>query len=283
MTSRESGGALGGMPAAGNQTRLQPRPAPPAIAPLPDLSRSDQLTTGDPSGGSPPGPGSAARAGQEGERRESAIMADRERIAFDLHDLVIQRLFAAGLALKSTANSTADPQIARRLNHVIDELDGTIVEIRTTIFGLGHRYKSDSGDLRGQILDLVGDAARTLGHDPRMRFYGPIATAVPDVVAEHLLAVLREALSNVARHAHATKTTIYLNVSGDLVLQVTDNGVGTAGSSPSSGLRNMASRAESLGGGTELTSPGGGGTSVKWWVPVRGSEPAVGSNERLGG
>jgi two-component system, NarL family, sensor histidine kinase DevS len=203
-------------------------------------------------------------------------MADRERIAFDLHDLVIQRLFAAGLALKSTANITVDQQIARRLNRVIDELDGTIVDIRTTIFALGHRYKSPSSDLCGQILDLVRDA-RTLGHDPEIRFYGPIATAVPDVVAEHLLAVLREVLSNVARHAHATKTTIYLNVSGNLVLQVTDNGVGTAGSSPSSGLRNMASRAESLGGGTELTSPSGGGTCVKWWVPVGRSEQAGGA------
>jgi two-component system, NarL family, sensor histidine kinase DevS len=106
---------------------------------------------------------------------------------------------------------------------------------------------------------------------------------VPDVVAEHLLAVLREALSNVARHAHATKTTIYLSAAGNLVLQVTDNGVGTAGSSPSSGPRNMASRAESLGGGTELTSLGGGGTCVKWWVPVRRSEPVVGPSERLGG
>jgi signal transduction histidine kinase len=97
-----------------------------------------------------------------------------------------------------------------------------------------------------------------------MRFWGPIATAVPDVVAEHLLAVLREALSNVARHTHATKTTIYLNVSVNLVLRVTDNGVGTAGSSPRSGLSNMVSRAESLGGGTELSSPGGGGTCVRW-------------------
>jgi signal transduction histidine kinase len=142
MISRESGGVLGGMPAAGNQKRLQPRPAPPVIATLPDLSCSDHSPALDPSPGTPPGTGSAARAGQENERRELAIMADRERIALDLHDLVIQRLFAAGLALQSTANITVDPQIARRLDHVIDELDGTIVDIRTTIFALGHRYKS---------------------------------------------------------------------------------------------------------------------------------------------
>lgn len=209
--------------------------------------------------------------GGENERRELAIMADRERIAFDLHDLVIQRLFAAGLALQSTANLTVDPRIVGRLDHVIDELDGTIVDIRTTIFALGHLYKGASGDLRDQVLDLVGEAARTLGHDPTMRFYGPIASSVPDTVAEHLVAVLREALSNVARHAHASKTTVHLNVSGHLVLHVTDNGVGIGASSPSNGLRNMASRAESLGGGTEVTRPSGGGTCVKWWVPVRSS------------
>ena len=164
----------------------------------------------------PSGPGSESLAGQEDERRELAIMADRERIASDLHDLVIQRLFAAGLALQSTAKITVDPQIARRLDHVIDELDAAIVDIRSSIFALGHRCKSTSGDLRGQILDLVADAARTLGHDPSMRFYGPVATAVPDVVADHLIAVLREALSNVARHAHATKTTINLHTTAQL-------------------------------------------------------------------
>jgi len=283
MTSRESMGALGGLPAVGNHKRLRPRPAPPLIATLPDPSCSDRLTNGDLSRGRPSGPGSESLAGQEDERRELAIMADRERIASDLHDLVIQRLFAAGLALQSTAKITVDPQIARRLDHVIDELDAAIVDIRSSIFALGHRCKSTSGDLRGQILDLVADAARTLGHDPSMRFYGPVATAVPDVVADHLIAVLREALSNVARHAHATKTTINLHVSGYLLLQVTDNGVGTAGSSPSNGLRNMASRAESLGGGSELTSPGGAGSCVKWWVPVRRSEEALGPSVRLGG
>jgi two-component system sensor histidine kinase DevS len=137
----------------------------------------------------------AFRAGPEDEGWELALMADRERIAFDLHDVVIQRVFAAGLALKSIANITVDPQLARRLNHVVDELDATIADMRSTIFALGHRYKRSSGDLRGQILDLVREAAGTLEHDPRTRFYGPIATGVPDDVAEHLVAVLSEALS----------------------------------------------------------------------------------------
>lgn len=210
-------------------------------------------------------------------------MEDRQRIALDLHDLVVQRLFAAGLALKSTADLAADPEIARRIDHVIDELDGTIVDIRTTIFALGQRYRSAAGDLRSQILDLVRDAARTLGHHPRVRFYGPVATAVPDAVAEHLLAVLREALSNVARHAHATETTVCLSVAGTLELEVTDNGVGAAGSAPNSGLRNMASRADSLGGATEVSSPGSGGTRVKWWVPAQEIRAGTGPSGRPAG
>lgn len=274
MTSQASGGVLGAAAAARSHSGPQPRPAP-AVAAVPDVSSPDHSPAVDPSGRTSQELG--AEPGQENELEELAIMADRERIAFDLHDLVIQRLFAAGLVLKSTADIALDPQIASRLDHVIDEIDTTIVDIRATIFALGHRYKSTSGDLRSHILDLVGDAAGTLGHHPNVRFRGPIATDVPDVVAEHLLAVLREALSNVARHAHATRTIVDLSVATNVVLQVTDNGVGTAGSSPVSGLRNMARRAESLGGGTELTSPGGGGTRVKWWVPVRRSRTSGGA------
>jgi signal transduction histidine kinase len=211
------------------------------------------------------------RADHGHDHEELAILADRERIAFDLHDLVIQRIFAAGLALQSTAAAAEDPQVTRRLEDVVTELDATISDIRTTIFALEHHRDRGStrGDLRSRVIDLSGQAATALGHDPSVRFAGPIDAAVPEVIVEQLLAVLREVLSNVRHHAHATATAIDLSVAANLLLQVTDNGVGTSGAGRTSELRNLRRRAESLGGGAELTSQAGAGTCVKWWVPCR--------------
>lgn len=196
-------------------------------------------------------------------------MVDRERIAIDLHDVVVRQLFTAGLALQGIIGLVEDPLVVRRLGGVVDQLDSAIVDIRTTIFALEHRRTTTPRGLRARVLDLVADAADSLGHDPTLRFGGPVDTAAPEVVAEHLLAVLREALANVALHAHATATTIDLSVTSNIMLRVADNGTGTAGPPPDTrGLRNMRERAEALGGGVELTSRAGAGFFVRWWAPV---------------
>ena len=196
-------------------------------------------------------------------------MVDRERIAIDLHDLVVRRLFAAGLALQCTMGLVKDPLVVRRLGGVVDDLDSAIRDIRTTMFALGHRRASTVRSLRARVVDLVADTADSLGHDPTLRFGGPVGTAVPEVVAEHLLAVLREALSNVARHAYATATTIDLTVTSNILLRVADNGVGRAGPPPDTrGLRDMRQRAEAISGGVDLTTREGSGFCVQWWAPV---------------
>lgn len=196
-------------------------------------------------------------------------MVDRERIASGLHDLVVRRLFAAGLALQGTIGLVEDSLVVRRLGVVVDELDAAIRDIRTTMFALGPRRTTTVPGLLAQVLDLVADTADSLGHDPTLRFGGPIDSAVPEVVAEHLLAVLGEALSNVARHAYATATTIDLTVTSNITLRVADNGTGSAGPPPiTRGLRNMRERAEALNGGIEMTSRAGGGFCVQWWAPV---------------
>ena len=192
-------------------------------------------------------------------------MVDRERIAMDLHNLVVRRLFATGLALQGVMGLVEDPLVVRRLGGVVDELDAAIVDIRTTIFALERRRTTTPRGLRARVLDLVADVGDSLGYDPTQHFCGPVDTAVPEVVAEHLLAVLREALANVARHAHATATTIDLSVTSNIMLRVADNGTGTAGPPPDTrGLRNMRERAEALGGGVELTSRAGAGFFVRW-------------------
>jgi len=204
------------------------------------------------------------RAQREHER--FAMLADRERIARDLHDLVIQRIFAAGMALQSILGQVDRPEARDRVNGVVDELDATITEIRSTIFELEHHAHAPA--LRAGVLDAAEGAAHTLGHEPVVRFDGPVDSAVPPSIAEQVLTVLREALSNVARHAQATSTRVDLSVDGDLVLRVADNGVGMDGATRTSGLRNMRRRAEALGGTQKISAPSGGGTLLEWRVPL---------------
>jgi two-component system sensor histidine kinase DevS len=177
------------------------------------------------------------------EHEQLQVASDRERIGRDLHDLVIQRIFAAGLALQGAAILIKPPEAARRISAAIDELDTVIRDIRTTIFALGHQHASSSSSLRGRILEVVSEAAGGLRHNPTVRLDGPVDTAVSDEVGDHLLAVLREALSNVARHAHATSTSIVVRVDGNVALRVTDNGTGMVDVTRASGLRNMRQRA----------------------------------------
>ncbi|MFC8796628.1 GAF domain-containing protein [Promicromonospora sp. NPDC057138] len=205
-----------------------------------------------------------------------ALLRDRERIARDLHDLAIQRLYATGLSLQRMARR-ADPEVAEQLSAAVDEVDETIALVRTTI------YRLQSGDreggaharrvgLRSRVITEVDAAAASLGFAVRLRFEGAVDTLVPPDVAEHVVAVLREALSNVARHASASRADVRLGVADDVVLTVSDDGVGVPPGAPRSGLRNLARRADELGGSlvVEPVDPDAAraGTRLVWRVPL---------------
>ena len=201
--------------------------------------------------------------------RELTLSEDRERIARDLHDSVIQRVFAVALSLQAAAGVTGDPDLAARLHRAVADLDETIREIRTTIFAL-ELPPAARGDLRVQVLQVSSDAARGLGFEPEVRFGGPIGLVPPQVGSE-VLVTLREALSNVARHADATHTEITLMATGEeFHLRVTDNGVGLATPTPGAGkgVDNMGERAAGLEGTFSLTAAPGGGTQLDWRVPL---------------
>jgi signal transduction histidine kinase len=209
--------------------------------------------------------------------RDLTLVEDRERIAADLHDTVIQRLFATGLSLQSTLRRISPPDAAQRVETAVADLDDTIRQIRTTIFGLQARRVAGRG-LRGEILVLASEAAASLGFEPRLRLDGPIDTVVGDEVAAHLLAVLREALSNVVRHAGATGVEVAVEVAdGRILAEVRDNGVGPGSHDRPGGrgLSNMAQRANAIGGSTSLTArPDGQGSVLVWLAPVSGANKA---------
>lgn len=194
-----------------------------------------------------------------------AILEDRERIGRDLHDLVIQRLFAIGLSLDSVSAQVA-PAVGERLSDAVDGLDQTIKEIRRTIFDLSS--PSVPANLRLEIDSIVGEAERMLGYRPVVETRGPVESVVPDIVAEQLTAVLKEMLSNIVRHSHAGEVTIELDVTDDIELVVTDDGLGLEPDQPvGNGLRNMRHRAQNLGGRCEFSEPSHGGLQIRWSVP----------------
>jgi len=211
-----------------------------------------------------------ARASQQAQRLH--LLEDQERIARDLHDTVIQRLFATGLSLQGALRFVSDDQARHRVESAIDDLDETVRHIRTVIFDIGRATESKPG-VRTRVLDLTREAGRVLGFDPHVTFDGAIDAAVSDPIADELVATLREALSNVARHAHATHVEVQLAVSSDVRLVVVDDGVGLAGSAAhGDGLGNMRTRAERLNGTfvIERARPDGG-TRVEWTVPIASS------------
>lgn len=205
------------------------------------------------------------RAQALADRAELAVISDRERIARDLHDIVIQRLFATGLQLQGVA-ATADPRVAARLGDAVSDLDATIKAIRGTIFELQER-QVDS--LRAEVRALVKEYVPILGFTPGVRTSGPIDTAVTRDVGQQLLAVLREAVSNVARHSLADRADIDVVLAGGfLELRVVDDGVGVPGEVHESGLRNARRRAQDLGGSLEISPGPERGTRLIWRVPV---------------
>jgi signal transduction histidine kinase len=200
------------------------------------------------------------------EREELALISDRERIARDLHDIVIQRLFATGLQLQGVGAMLDDGVVTERLDKSVGELDDTIKAIRGTIFELQDR-RSDS--LRAAVRSLVKEYVPVLGFTPVVRTSGPVDTVVPPALSAQLLAVLREAISNVARHALADGAEVDVTVSADrLELRVADDGVGLPDAVLESGLRNARRRADDLGGTLEVAPVGERGTVLVWRVPL---------------
>jgi signal transduction histidine kinase len=181
--------------------------------------------------------------------------------------MVIQRIFGAGLALQSLTGLVQAPQAVKHLQAVITELDTTIEELRTAIYDLHHLPEEQTG-LRTRLHDLTSHAAENLGFTPSVTFDGQADIDVPDETVIHLIAVIREALTNIRRHAHATAADIHLHVGTELILQITDNGRGLGQTTRSSGLANLRQRALQLGGTFEVTSKPGAGTRLEWRVPL---------------
>jgi signal transduction histidine kinase len=208
-----------------------------------------------------------------GRIRDHALLEDRDRIARDLHDTVIQRLFAVGLQLQGAVRFAARPEVVDRLQRSVVDLDETIRQIRTTIFGL--ETIGLDGGAREEVMALVREMEPAVGVSVHVTFEGPVDSVVSATLYQHLLAALREALSNVARHARASRVDVTLRAHDDLVLQVLDDGVGidVGASDGGHGLENLAARAAALGGQATITTREGGGTVVLWRVPLEGGRP----------
>ncbi len=214
------------------------------------------------------------------------VLEDRERIARELHDTVIQRLFATGMAVQALSARVQPSDVAERLHGVVDDLDTTIRDIRTAIFGLqGGAFGTG---VRAKVLDVVRESAGLLGFEPRVHFIGPVDAATSSLVSEHLLPTVREALANVARHAKARSVEVTLSAGRDhLTLDISDDGIGVDPATVSAppgpysghGLVNMSARARELGGTCELRPRPAGGAELIWTVPLDGPAEGVGEQD----
>ena len=214
-----------------------------------------------------------AFARAEEDRRRLAMFEDRDRIARDLHDLVIQRLFATGLGLAGLSRLIADPVAAQRLTSFADDLDRTIRDVRNSIFSLQEPVDA-RGDLRSELLRVAHDAAGALGFEPKIGFDGPVDSAVSAAVRKDLIATVREALSNAARHAHASTVSVDVSVDRSgrgVTLTVLDDGVGIPDEpGRRSGLANLTERAARWGGAFSVRRAEDRGSLVTWTVPLTG-------------
>ena len=193
---------------------------------------------------------------------------DHDRIAGDLHDHVIQELFALGMTLQGHAART-DPATAERVNGYADTVDEIIKKIRSSIFGLHHPRAAPAG-LPARVMEIVDEHAAQLGLAVGIGFAGPLDPGPDEALAHDILAVTREALSNCARHAHATAVTISLVLRDGLItLDITDDGCGLGTPVRFSGLSSMRRRAERNGGTLQLTTPANGGTHLAWTARAR--------------
>jgi len=198
-----------------------------------------------------------------------ALLEDRSRIARDLHDNVIQRVFAAGIGLQAISGSVDDPHVRERIIEEVVALDVAIVEIRTAIFALTAQASRNTASVRHRIIDLLSELSALFDQTPRLVFTGPIDLLTPADMADDIAAVIREGLSNVVRHAQASETVVTLSVADDLVvIEVVDDGVGVVASDRRSGLANLSARAERWGGDVVLENRARGGTRLRWTAQI---------------
>ncbi|SDO89608.1 Histidine kinase-, DNA gyrase B-, and HSP90-like ATPase [Pedococcus dokdonensis] len=204
-------------------------------------------------------------ASSQREQARIDLLEDRDRIARDMHDHVIQRLFATGLSLQSASRLVTEPSARDRIETAVDEVDAVIKDIRHTIFALNRA--PDSRSLASEITTICEGAVVSLGFAPSLTMRGNV-TEVPEQVAADLLAVVREGLSNAARHARASQVEVVVEVSDTVSVEVRDDGVGVPADVTRSGLDNLARRASSRGGRFALAASGAGGTVLEWAVPL---------------
>jgi two-component system, NarL family, sensor histidine kinase DevS len=200
---------------------------------------------------------------------EVAVYEERDRLARDLHDTVIQRLFAIGLSLQSIAAAPASDSRAERLQRIVADVDETIRQVRTSIFELSQDLRHG---VRGSVVELLAELTPVVGFEVRVSFDGPVDTAVSESISEHLLAVIREAVTNIGKHAEATTAAVAVTVEdGHCLLRVVDDGKGIGDGLEQSGgfgLANLRRRAEKLHGRFDLERPAAGGTALIWRVPL---------------
>ncbi|OQR60725.1 two-component system sensor kinase [Streptomyces maremycinicus] len=211
------------------------------------------------------------------DRERLAVFEDRDRIARDLHDLVVQRLFTTGLMLEGAQRGSVVPEVREGVGKAVEELDVTLQEIRTAVFALQQGSAEAPAGLCTRVLREIGTAAVPLGFEPSHRFVGPVDTLVGDLTGTNLVAALREALSNAFRHARASRVEVVVDATATLPdgrpgvrLTVADDGSGIPDGGRRSGLRNLRRRAEALGGDSTHgpgIGPDGAGTTVVWQAP----------------
>jgi len=207
-------------------------------------------------------------ADKQRQQRLLDVLADRDRIAGDLHDHVIQRLFASGMSLQGIVRLIAEPEARNRVTDVVAQLDETVRELRTSIFDLHTADTGGPASLRRRMLDVVAELSADVPVSPSVRISGAVDSVVPKDIAEHALAVLTEGVSNAVRHAMARDITVTIEAGAELTIDVTDDGVGLPASVARSGLLNVERRAEAH-GGTATVGPGPrGGTRLVWRVPL---------------
>jgi signal transduction histidine kinase len=228
----------------------------------------------------------AAQAGialELAQRRRDAerlsVFEDRDRIARDLHDHVIQRLYATGMSMEGALPMIGKPAVEARFKKSVEAMDATIKDIRAAIFALQLRGEEQQPNLREAIVGVIEDATQSLGFAPSVRLGGKLNDQVSPATGEEMLSVLREALSNAARHAQASQIDVIVDVDVDaggcLTLRVVDDGVGIPAGGRRSGLHNMQTRAEKLGGEFRLEpGPDGTGTGLFWRVPAANASAA---------
>jgi signal transduction histidine kinase len=220
--------------------------------------------------------GQAGVAVELGDARRLAerhgLVDDRERIARDLHDVVVQRIFASAMTLTATERLISEPEAVERVRRTVDDLDATIRQIRSTIFALQSTGNGHAVGLRERVLEVLDSASAQLGFSPALQMEGLLDTVVPDELAHDLVAVLQESLSNIVRHARATRVEVRVSAAGGrLTLLAVDDGVGIDERAPRSGLANLEGRAVRREGSFSVEPVADGGSLLRWSVPLPSS------------